>query len=194
MCLHALMACPVHPICCWAIWVPFRDPQPSVLFRRLPLFWHFLHQLCSPIFSSLMIPECLKMGPPQLPKITKTKKGKGLPQNAPTVKTCKKTQKHHNFNTFLHDFLMLFQSKFQRFFGIAGMTSQLQKCHLDSLFAMFAACRRFCRNIEKSKKSVSFWELFVQISHRILQRPRPPKNESKCLPKWSLWALEIRKI
>ena len=89
---------------------------------------------------------------------------------------------------------MCFQSKFWCVFCIADMTSQLQKCHLDSLFAMFAACRLFCRNIKKSTSSFIFWELFVQISHHILQRLRPPKNESKCLPKWSLWAPKISKI
>ena len=121
------------------------------------------------------------------------KSEKGRPQNAPTVKTCKKHQNHDNFNTFVAWFSHVFSIEILSFFCIASMTSQLQKCHLDSLFAMFAACRLFCRNIKKSKSSFIFWKLFVQISHHILQRPRPPKNEAKCLLKWSLWVPKISK-
>ena len=89
-----------------------RDPHPSGEIRRGPFSGPFFHHFFKPHFFMTFIPKCLQIGVPEWSKITKQKTEKSRPQNAPTVKTCKKAQKHHNFNTFLHEFLMFFPSKF----------------------------------------------------------------------------------
>ena len=89
---------------------------------------------------------------------------------------------------------MFFRSKIQSLFCIASMTSQLQKCHLDSLCTILEACRRFRKQWNKMQnlqnlRPISarsgrrgFWMHFGSILERFSEASGS-QNRRKGVPK-----------